>query len=160
MKISEEVFKVIQQEKFYEKFDHIGLLDIPNEVQVQSVKRILAKAGKQSLLTKNSFFCFGIGYREIEIGTTFTKLFASKDVENYIDVKAKLTYVNLSAGRVINHLPKGYSGICLIEFRDGKLELLNRLKVYREKRDENKHDTLYLTQEPILSRILELRDKS
>ncbi|MEL7006104.1 MAG: hypothetical protein AAFN93_25755 [Bacteroidota bacterium] len=120
----------------------------------------LQRLGLGHLFNKETVLVFGKSNRDIMLGESFDVLFGHHSIENNMRVEAILKYVNLSPGRKIDHLPGGYTGICLLEFNGGLPNLINKLKFSKEKRNKEKHDTLYLTQEPILNRILEICNES
>lgn len=156
MRITESTFSTLQEEGTYERYDHLGLLDVPNESQISSMMRILERTGNLNLVTPNSFFCFGVAYRDVKVGSTYSTLFASQNVMNFANVEATLKYVNVNKSYEVDYLPRGYSGICLIEFNGSKPELLKKLKVYREIGNSEAYDTLYLSQKVVLDRIIRL----
>lgn len=50
---------------------------------------------------------------------------------------------------------KGYSGLCLLNFPQGKPDILKNIPVYGENKDYEKHDILILTQRAVLERIFD-----
>lgn len=156
MKLEDYLIKALREEGFYNNYNDLFIPDRVEKEQVEKFEKNLQRLGLGHLFNKESVLVFGKSNKDIKIGESFNVLFSHNSIENYIKVKAILKYVNLSPGRKIDYLPRGYTGICLLEFIGGVPELIDKLKFYKEKRDKHKHDTLYLTQEPVINRILEL----
>jgi hypothetical protein len=91
---------------------------------------------------------------DILCNTKFDVLFSHHDVENYIDTDAVLEYISVNRSYEVELLPKGYTGFCIINFPNGKPELLKKLRPEKEYHDLTKYDKLYLTQSAVLERIL------
>ena len=158
MKTVDNIFIALTQEYIYSIYDDLFIPDIPSQEQIDLVKRILRKNHKEYLLNNKSILAFCKASKDVFVGAKFDVLFASRSPESYSVVNATLKYINIqiNSSREVDVLPRGYSGICLIDFEKHKPELLTVLKVYGEQRDNGKHDVLYLSQKPVLERILEL----
>lgn len=156
MTVESHVFDALLNEGFYEKYNDLFISDRLGWEQTKSFEQNLQRLGLGKLINPKTVLVLGKGCKDIQLNETFDVLFPHKEVEANIEVKATLRYVNLSPGRKIDYLPKGYTGICLLDFKDGIPDLIDRLKVYGDKQPIHKHRTLYLSQRPILDRILEL----
>ena len=86
----------------------------------------------------------------IKINTEFDVLFEYFNIENVIKTKAILKYVSVNPSYELDYLPYGYYGICLIEFPNGKPDLISVLKPENEKCV----NMLYLTQKGTMSKLL------
>lgn len=95
----------------------------------------------------------GNGYLEIKVGSHFNIIFPSKDTNSFINCNAILKYVNVNPRYEIDCLPGGYTGICLLEFKEGIPLIMEKLTNYGEKKDYSRHDTLVLTQMEVLDLI-------
>lgn len=91
---------------------------------------------------------------DVLCNTKFDILFSHHEVENYVNTNAVLEYVSVNRSYEVELLPKGYSGLCIINFLNGKPELLKKLRPENEQNDLTKYDKLYLTQRTVLERIL------
>jgi hypothetical protein len=101
------------------------------------------------IITESKGFC-----TDIPFNTKFDVLFLHDEVENFIITNAVLEYVSFNRGYEVDCLPNGYSALCIINFPDGKPELLNKLRPQKTARDLSKYDVLYLTQSDVIERIL------
>lgn len=164
MKITDEIFDTLREEQIYDKYDHLYLPDIPNNEQVESINRILSGMNKLNSLKGDMALIFARPYRDTKIESKFNVLYSHRNPNNFVTVTATLKFININKhpkrNQEVNLLPGGYSGICLFEFKGGKPDLLNKLNMFGERRDENEHDTLYLSQRAILNRIFELINES
>jgi len=148
MKISDEIFDQLKVENIYEKNPTIMLWERPDA-------GILSRIS----LTENSTKLFAGAksiYKDVSIYSKFTVLFSLHNPESYIETIAILDLIKISPKIESECLPKGQLTICSIDFPSGKPELLQKLKSYNENMDYTKHDILYLTQKPVITRILEL----
>ncbi len=136
-----------------EKNPSILILELPNESQLKLGH--LPKIDNVNQIFVLATTVVSNGYLEIKIGTRFDLIFPSKEIDDFVECSAILKYVNVNPRHEINHLPGGYTGICLLEFQNEiPDELLNKLATYDEKRDKLKHDTLILTQQDVLNKLL------
>jgi hypothetical protein len=155
MKIPSEIFQRLSDEGLFKNYYHLPLIDVPDEELIIKLKRRIFHAKKESIINSNSLFVFTKSNRDIPLGAQFDVLFSLHTPEEFVDVTAQLKYVDLSVGKESSYLPRGYSAACLLEF-DSVPALLNKLPVYNEPIDVNKHDMLYLSQKHILTEILRL----
>ncbi|MFA0961109.1 hypothetical protein AB9P05_04855 [Roseivirga sp. BDSF3-8] len=156
MRISDEVYNKLREEGCYENHSHLLLLDLPSKQQIDSILRGLDRLGKRDLVKENSIFVSANPYRDIQVGTTFDSLFPVDKPFDFEGVEASVRFVYVNPSRLTDTLYKGHRGICLLEFAKQKPEVLRRLKKHNEKRVKGIHDMFYLSQRPVLSRILEL----
>lgn len=129
----------------------ILLLDFPRIIDLQ--KGNLPNSMENAIYV----FCTTVlsnGELDIHINTKFNSLIAYRSNE-YTQCNTILKYVSVNPSYEIDYLPGGYTGLCLLEFPDGKPDILKKLAVYGEKKDYSIHDTLILTQEAILKKILD-----
>ena len=142
-----DVFLQLKEEGYFERYHKLSLLDIPTEKELSK--------GNIPIPRNNEILVFAVAeFANIPVSTIFDVIFPSLNVEDYVEVKSILNYVTVNPSYEIDYLPKGYSGICLFEFPDGKPDILKKLAVYGEKKDYSIHDTLLLTQKPVLDKIL------
>jgi hypothetical protein len=159
MKITSEIFDKLRSELYFEKYDHLLLPDTPNQEQLDSIQRGLTQINQESLINDHSIFAFAIPERDVHLNSTFNVMFSVDKPDNFIETSARLTFVSINKMKISNSLYKGYSGICLFEFEDNKPKILEKLKIYGEKRSNPEHEMLYLSQKSILDRIFELMNE-
>jgi hypothetical protein len=156
MAINPEVFASLLQEGFYDKHPDLYIADRPGGNDIELLKKRLKKLGKDSLLTPNSIFVFGKSRMDIPVESEFNVLFTHEAPSKSIEVTATLKYANEHPNYESTVVPKGYTGvICLIEFKDKIPKEINELSIYRQQKWD-KTKAIYLSQKPILDRILEL----
>ncbi len=98
-------------------------------------------------------------YTDIPTGSKFDIIFADRDVENFVNVSAVLEYASFNRSFEVDRVPnKITSVVVLINFPEGKPEILNKLRFQNEKRDINKYDELYLTEKKVMEKILKELD--
>jgi hypothetical protein len=142
----------LNEQGYYKKYHEMGLIDLPSEKDLSK--------GKLPVPQTNEIFIFGTtGYADIPVETLFDVIFSYHGVIDYVYEKSILKYVSVNPSYEINYLPQGYSGLCLLEFPDGKPDILNKLAIFGDKKDYSIHDTLILTQKPILEKILNELEK-
>jgi|GEM_PF-5692948 len=98
-------------------------------------------------------------YTDIPTGSKFDVIFAGRDVENFRNVVAVLEYASYNRSFEVDLVPRGYSPLGIINFPEGKPEILSKLMLESENRDFNKYDKLYLTDKKVLEKILKEFDK-
>lgn len=86
---------------------------------------------------------------ELKIGTTFDTLVQLNDLNCAAFKPAVMRYVSVNAGYEVDHLPKGYFGLAVLEFPDGLPDLLQKLAIDGTRKDPWKHATLLLTQKEV-----------
>ncbi|HEY8936094.1 MAG TPA: hypothetical protein VIM65_12770 [Cyclobacteriaceae bacterium] len=145
----EDIFEEFHKENILEEYLTITLIDIPTEVEMKNIDY-------KTSLTKNELWVFANAYKDTKIGSSFDTIFLYHSPEIYTYNRAVLKYVSVNPSYHVNHLPKGYSAICLFYFPDGKPDLLNKLKPYNTKIDYSRYDTLCMTQKPIMEKILKM----
>jgi len=135
-----------------EKNPSILILELPNESHL--------KLGHLPKIDNvNQIFVLGTtvvsnGYLEIKIGTQFDIIFASKEINDFVECSAILKYVNINPGYEINYLPGGYTGICLLEFKSGiPIDMIEKLAPFDMHGGSSKIDTLILTQKSVMDKI-------
>lgn len=95
-------------------------------------------------------------YTDIPTGSKFGVIFAGRDVENFMNVSAVLEYAAFNRSFEVDMVPSSITSvITLIDFPEGKPEILSKLRSQSEKRDFNKYDELYLTEKKVMEKILE-----
>ncbi|UII27627.1 hypothetical protein LVD15_04155 [Fulvivirga maritima] len=150
MKITASVFEQISISGILKQNPTILLWDRPEK---SILKRFNLKYGEFLVGAK------GLSI-DININTKFDILFTSSNPESFLEVEVFLESVYLNPSRVIDHLPNGYTNLCLLSFKKGLPKMLNRLKLNSEQKDSTKHDVLYLTQRRVLSDILSLSNEN
>lgn len=136
-----------------EKKESILIFDLPDIISEKSISNYESLPKINSVTSQY----FGTGRYEIDIkvGREFNILFSKKDPKSYIKTKAVLKYISFNRNIEVDYLPAGYSGICLIDFPEGKpTELLNNLCELGEDKYEKNCDVLYLTTEEGMNEIL------
>ena len=143
----EEIYLKLQLEGVFDENKTLYLLDLSTEDMIKSIS-------VKSM--QNELFVFARGYNDdIKIGSTFNVVFPRRNPNRYFEILIELKYVSVNPNYEIDYLPKGYSAICLLKFRNEMpKEILKKLACYGEKRDKQKHDTLILTQKEGLNRLL------
>ena len=85
-------------------------------------------------------------YTDIPTGSKFDVIFADRDVENFMTVSAILEYAAFNRNFEVGMVPKKITSVvALIDFSEGKPEILSKLRPQSEMRAINKYDELYLT---------------
>lgn len=98
-------------------------------------------------------------YTDIPVDSKFDVIFAGRDVENFVNVSAVLEYASYNRSFEIDIIPNGYGPLAIINFPEGKPEMVSKLRLENEKRDFNKYDELYLTEKKVLEKILKELNK-
>lgn len=94
-------------------------------------------------------------YTDIPIGSKFDVVFSGRDVENFLNVTAVLEYASYNRSFEVDMVPNSITSVvAIIDFPEGKPEILNKLRLENEKRDFNTYDELYLTERKVLDKIL------
>jgi hypothetical protein len=128
-------------------FPSLLILDLPDESD-------LKKGNPVKINNPNQLYVFATtlianGYLKIENNTHFEVIFSRKEPTDFVECNVVLKYVNVNPSYEIDYLPGGHSGLCLLEFPNGKPDILKKLGYYRSK-DYAKHDMLILTQKELL----------
>ena len=95
-------------------------------------------------------------YKDIAINTCFNLLIAQDNVENHINVNAKLISIYMRLGQLesLKIFPNGYYSVCLIRFENLIPDKLNTVRRTNEKFDINKNKIYFLTQDDSLKKHL------
>ncbi|WP_264536976.1 hypothetical protein [Flavobacterium sp. N1736] len=152
MTFIDEFFIDLNSKDELKNYPSLLILDLPKETDIQ--KGNLSVPDNTNQLYVFATTVVGNGYLEIKTNTKFDIIFPRKNTNEFKECNVILRYVNVNPRHQIDYLPGGYTGLCLLEFPNGKPELFNRLKYYGEKKDYNKHDTLILTQRPVMEKLL------
>lgn len=156
MKKENHFFDIIRKEGLYERYNDLFIPDLVGEGQTKVFEKNLQRLGLGDLVNQKSVLVFGKGCKDIKVNESFDVLFSHQNLADSVEVKATLKYVNVNPSYKIDYLPEGYSGICLIEFKNGVPDLMSQLKAYGEKVNQEVSTTLYLSEKPILNRLKEL----
>lgn len=106
-------------------------------------------------LTENQILVECCSYHtDIPSDSKFDVIFSGRDVENFINVSAVLEYVSYNRSFEVDVIPNGYTPLAIINFPEGKPEILNKLRPENEKSDFNKYDYIYLTEKKVVEKIL------
>lgn len=107
------------------------------------------------------YVSLGRNNREITVGDKFTVLFPYSNPKDFVNVNAEIMYVNSRPEIPTDTIPIGYHGIALIDFKEVKPNLLNRLIEYNipSIKTGPEHEELVLTTEDFLDRVLDLWDE-
>lgn len=106
-------------------------------------------------LTENQILVECCSYHtDIPADSKFDVIFSGRDVENFMNVSAVLEYVSYNRSFEVDVVPNGYTPLAIINFPEGKPEILNELRPENEKRDLNKYDYIYLTEKKVVEKIL------
>ena len=160
MKIQEHFLDTIREEGLYDKYNDIFITERIGEQETKVFEKNLKRLDLGHLINPKSILVLGKGYKDILINESFDILFLHENLNNAIEVKALIKYVNLSPGRKIDYLPKGYTGICLIELEDKIPNQIYDLKVYGDKERKGEKNVLYLSEKPIYKRLKGLMNKN
>ncbi|WP_374175264.1 hypothetical protein [Flavobacterium tructae] len=151
MNFIDEFFIDLNNEDELKNYPSLLILDLPKETDIQ--KGNLSVPDNTNQLYVFATTVVGNGYLEIRINTKFDIIFPKKCANEFEECNVILRYVNMNPRYQIDYLPGGSTGLCLLEFPNGRSELFNKLKYYGEKTDYNKHDTLILTQRPVIEKL-------
>lgn len=132
----------------------LGISDVLflNELPIQMLER--GNLNKLILPQTSLFIGCQTWCTDIKCETEYNVLFPHHNVEDFILTKAVLKYVSVNPTYEIDYLPNGYYGICIIDFPEGKPDLLHKLRPENEKDDRYKYDRLYLTQKSVFEKII------
>ncbi len=147
-----EFFTELHTKNELKIFPSLLLLDLPRESD-------LKKGNFVKSINSNQFYVFATtlisdGNLEIKKNTKFDVLCSRKRPIDFVECDVVLKYINVNPRYEIDYLPGGYTGICLIEFKNGKPEILNKLAFFGEKKEYGKNDRLILTQKELLNKLL------
>jgi len=143
----EKIFLQLEDDKIFDEYLSLYLLDVPRDEDLKKNINVVP--------LENDFFVFARGYNDkLKVNTKFDVIIPRRSINESIYCRSILKYVSVNPNYEIDYLPCGYSAIGLLEFPDGKPELLKRLAVFMEKKDYTIHDSLILTQKAILDKIL------
>ena len=156
MRIENNFLDVIRKEGLYEEYNDMFIPDRLGEEESDAFINSLRRLKLGHLINDNSILVYGKASRDIKVNESFDVLFSHQNFIEEVQVEATLKYVNLSASRKIDFLPKGYSGVCLIEFNGSIPDLIWQLGVYGEKDCREEKTTLYLSEKPVLERLRKL----
>lgn len=92
-------------------------------------------------------------------GTEFNIIFSNNDVKNFSNVTAILEYVSVNYNYEVDNVNNGYTPLCIINFPQGKPEIINKLAPETGRLDSGKYDNLFLTQKQVMEKILNEFDK-
>lgn len=160
MKFSEDIVRQLQDEGYYKKYYDIFMIDKPNEKEVLFLKQRLRFFNKKLILSDNSLIVFGRSVIDIPVGASFDILFSKTNPHEFLEVRANLIYVNIHPNHETNIMLAGYTGvICIIEFENDIPDILQMLKPYMGNINKEKRESFYLSQRPLLNRILEIQKK-
>ena len=95
---------------------------------------------------------------DLKLDKEFDIIFAKNNPKDFIKIQSIFKYISINANYEIDYLPKGYSGIGLVDFPQGKPEILNKLSEFRSEEKSKTNDTLYLTTQSVMDKILENLD--
>jgi hypothetical protein len=151
MIFTDEFFIELNNEYQLKNFPSLLLLDLPKESD-------LKKGNLTSPENPNQIYVFATtvvanGYLEIKTETKFDVIFSRKQPIDFVECNAILKFVNLNPRQQITSLSGGNTGMCLVEFTDGKPEILDKLGYY-ELKDYKKDDMLILTQKEVLHKLM------
>lgn len=141
-----DIYLELQLEGLFDDNKTLYLLDLPNE---DMLKNMVLKP------KENELYVFARGYNDdLKVGSLFNVIFPSKQPGKFAECHVELKYVSVNHTYELNYLPRGYSGICLLNFfSEVPIEILNKLAKYDLKRDSLINDTLILTQREVINKI-------
>ncbi|HEY8936093.1 MAG TPA: hypothetical protein VIM65_12765 [Cyclobacteriaceae bacterium] len=144
------IYNKVYDEGYFEKYLTLYLLDVPTEAQlIKSDASLLQSDENCSLIIARGFD------DNIKVNATFDAIISQNNIKTSIFTRAILKYISVNPSYKIDYLPKGYSGLCLLNFPQGKPDILKNIPVYGENKDYEKHDILILTQRAVLERIFD-----
>lgn len=126
------------------------LPDIIHDENISKHKGLSTEIPKTSQYLGTGKFSFDIP-KNIE----FDVIFSRKSPLTYKKTKAVITWFNINANIKTDYLPSGYSGICIVDFPEGKPELLKSLAEFGTDKYGKDYDELYLTTQEVMDKILE-----
>lgn len=93
---------------------------------------------------------------DVPLGIEFDVIFSRKNPADYRKTHAILKWVNVNPTIETNHLPAGYSGMCLIDFPDGKPDdMFKNLADFNEDTFGKNYEELFLTTQAVMDKIIE-----
>lgn len=111
-------------------------------------------------LTENQILVECYSYHtNIPTDSKFEVIFLNNDVKNFMNVSAALEYVSYNRSFEVDIVPNGYTPLAIINFLEGKPEILNKLRPESEKRDFSKYDYICLTNREVVEKVLNELDK-
>jgi len=132
-------------------FDRNLFLTLNEEVSMEDLRRYRLT---EDIPTTSMFIDAKSSYKDIDLDVKFDIIFALHSPLEYKTVASQIKSVAIRPGVNLDKLPKGYSGICLIDFPLGKPPLLKRLRPANGQIDSKDYDTLYLTTQKVINAIL------
>ena len=97
-------------------------------------------------------FVTGRHYNDIPKNIEFNVIFDYDYPQSYISLKTKIINFSMRKNQYLDILPEGYGGGVLIDFFNKETpEIIDVLK-----REKGKYKALYLTNQPVMDRIIEL----
>ena len=150
----------MKNNKLYEAFINVKdhtlntlVFELPDIITRTNISK--HKGLKENSSDKAQYFGTGRYRFDIPIGVEFDVIFSRTNPQDYMSCRSILEWVNVNHTREIDYLPAGYSGVCLIEFSNGKPEILSRLAEFGDDKRQVDYDVLYLTTQDVMNRILE-----
>jgi len=93
---------------------------------------------------------------DIILGEKYGILYSRKDPKNYKKIDCEIDFVSLKKSDNIGVIPRGYSGIVRLKFKDKVPEIMNLLMQDNDEVfNQEKHQYLYFTTQEIMNEILE-----
>ena len=137
----------LSHEKFFSSHPSLLLWDKPDQ---ELLKKLTNKSDDYIYIGAKSL------HQNIKIGTKFDTIMSLQSPSESCHVNSTLESVFLTPKKEIEVLKTGHTCLCVLRFESDRPEILNKLKFYNEKFDNTRHDILYLTQRPVLDRVLKL----
>ncbi|MFN4198075.1 MAG: hypothetical protein ACK4FS_03510 [Flavobacterium sp.] len=125
------------------------LPDIISQENINKHKGLSTKIPKTSQYLGTGRFGF-----DIPEGVELDVIFPKSNPIAFIKTKAVLKWFSVNANIKTDYLPTGYSGICLIDFPEGKPELLKNLVEFGTDKYGKDYEELYLTTQAVMDKIL------
>lgn len=146
--------------KLYEAFvaikDHTLntlVFEIPDIISRNNISKF--KGLNQNIPLASQYLGTGRFRFDIPTMVEFDVIFSRKNPLDYQPTRAILKWVNVNPNIETDFLPAGYSGICLIDFPQGKPNMLKKLPEFGEEIRGTEYDILYLTTQPVMNKILQ-----
>lgn len=126
-----------------------------------SLVRILSNKEVEEVEFKgntNSTKVFVTGHQELDVikGTEFDVIFSYNNPKNYLNIRSKILNFSFRKNQYVDVLPEGTGGGVLIDFFNENVEILNKLPKFQSRPIKGTNETLYLTTQPVMNRIIEL----
>lgn len=99
---------------------------------------------------------FGKAGNNIRVNQKFDIIFSKKNPKDYIKTKASITSIEIHPLSKVQILNRGECGLILMDFEIKIPKISTKIKPYNESNSSIEYDFLYLTNQILMDKIIEL----